>query len=90
MLTIFAVLHKDRGNTHIQLIEDGRLITDSIDVANLLNNYFIHAVPTHMPNLQPEALKMHLGVIAIEQKLERTNKLFIHFCSGFVHLKDYF
>ena len=29
---------KDRGNSHIQLIEDGRLITDSIDVANLLKH----------------------------------------------------
>ena len=36
---------KHRGNGHIQVIEDGCLITDSIDVANLLNDYFIHAVP---------------------------------------------
>ena len=63
---------KDRGNSHIQLIEDGRLITDSIDVANLLNDYFIHAVPrpTHMSNLQPEECKTHSSVIAIEQKFK--------------------
>ena len=63
---------KDRGNSHIQLIEDGRLITDSIDVANLLNDYFIHAVPrpTHMSNLQPEEFKTHSSVIAIEQKFK--------------------
>ena len=36
---------KDRGNSHVQLIEDGRLITDSTDIANLLNDYFINAVP---------------------------------------------
>ena len=42
---------KDRGNTHIQLVKDGRLITDSIDVANLLNDYYIHAVFTDMSNL---------------------------------------
>ena len=63
---------KDRGNSHIQLIEDGRLITDSTDVANLLNDYFIHAVPrpTHMSNLQPEEFKTHSSVIAIEQKFK--------------------
>lgn len=50
---------KDRGNGHIQLIEDGRLITDSTDVANLLNDYFIHAEPgpTHMSNSRPEEFK---------------------------------
>ena len=63
---------KDRGNSHIQLIEDGRLITDSIDVTDLLNNYFIHAVPrpTHMSNLQPEEFKTHSSVIAIKQKFK--------------------
>ena len=63
---------KDRGNSHIQLIEDRRLITDSIDVGNLLNDYFIDAVPrpTHMSNLQPEEFKTHSSVTAIEQKFK--------------------
>ena len=71
---------KDRGNTHIQLVEDGCHITDSIAEANLLNDYFIHVVPTHMSNLQPEAFKTHSSVIAIEQKTPMTNKFFIHSC----------
>ena len=61
---------KEKGNTPVQLIEDGRLVTDSIGVANLLNDYFIHAVPTHVPNLQPEFFKTHSSVIAIEQELK--------------------
>ena len=50
---------KDRGNGHIELIEDGRLITDSTGVANLLKDYFIHAEPrpTNMSTLRPEEFK---------------------------------
>ena len=65
---------KDRGNSHVQLIEDGRLITDSTDIANLLNDYFINAVPrpaSHMPNLQPEDFKTHPSVVSIGRKLGR-------------------
>ena len=65
---------KDRGNSHVQLIKDGRLITDSADIANLLDYYFFNAVPrpaSHMPNLQPEEFKTHPSVVSIGQKLER-------------------
>ena len=63
---------QSRGNSYIQLIEDGRLINDSIDVASLLNDYFIHAVPrpTHMSTLQPEDFKTHSSVIAIQKKFK--------------------
>ena len=71
-----------QARTEVTLIfnwlKTGATLSDSIDVANLFNDYFIHAVPTHMSNLQPEAFKTHSSVIAIEQKTPRKNKFFIH------------
>ena len=67
--------------------EDGCLINDNIDVANLLNNYFIHAIPTYIPNLQLEAVKTHSSVIAIEQKLKgQMSFLFTPFQDSYIRM----
>ena len=36
---------------NIQLLEDGRLITDNIEVANVFNKYFTDDVSAHIPNM---------------------------------------
>ena len=55
---------RDKQSSHIQLNEGCRLIPDSVDVTNLLNDYFIHA--TDMPDLHQEAFKSHPSIIVMD------------------------
>ena len=52
---------------HIQLLEEGRLISDNREIANIFNKHFIDGVAAHIPTLSEHAFANHLSVNKISQ-----------------------
>ena len=53
---------------NIQLLEEGRLITNNTEVANVFNKYFTDGVSAHIPNLCESTFVNHVSVNEIKQR----------------------
>lgn len=59
---------KSAPQQNIQLLEEGRLITDNTKVANVFNKYFTDGVSAHIPNLCESSFINHASVNEIRQR----------------------
>lgn len=51
---------KSTQQQHIKLLEEGQLITDNMEIANIFNKHFIHGVAAHISILSEHAFADHL------------------------------
>ena len=59
---------KGTQQQHIQRLEEGWLITDNMEIANIFNKHFIDDVAAHVPILYAHACANHLSVNKISQR----------------------
>ena len=71
---------------NIQLLEEGRLITDNIEVANIFNKHFTDSVAAYhsITNLHENALANHLSVNEISRRCSHLQFSFRHIEVGYV------
>ena len=49
---------KSTQQQQIQLMEEGRLITDNVEIANIFNKHFTHGIAAHIPILPEHAFTL--------------------------------
>ena len=59
---------KSTQQQQIQLLEEGQLITDNVEIANIFNKHFIHGVAAYIPILSEHAFVNHLSVNEISHR----------------------
>ena len=59
---------KGTQQQHIQLLEEGWLITYNMEIANIFNKHFIDDVTAHVPILYAHVCANHLSVSKISQR----------------------
>ena len=59
---------KSTQQQQIQLMEEGRLITDNVEIANIFNKHFTHGIAAHIPILPEHAFVNHLSVNEISHR----------------------
>ena len=59
---------KSTQQQQIQLLEEGRLITDNVEIANIFNKHFIDSAAAHIPMVSEHALVNHLSVNEISYR----------------------
>ena len=69
---------------HIQLPEEGRLISDNREMAKIFTKRFIDGAAAHIPTLSEHAFAKHLIVNKISQKCNHLQFSFRHVEVGYV------
>ena len=76
---------KSTQQQHIQLLEEGRLITDHMEIANVFNKHFIDGAAAHISIWSTEnAFANHLSVNKISQRCNRLQFSFRHVEEGYI------
>ena len=75
---------KTTQQQHIQLLEEGRSITNNMEIANIFNKHFIDGVAAHIPILCEHAFANYLSVNKINLRYNLLQFFFRHVEMGYV------
>ena len=67
-LTAYLLPSNSTQQQQMQLLEEGRLITDNVEIANIFNKHFIDGVAAYIPILSEHAFVNHLSVNEISHR----------------------
>ena len=75
---------KSTQQQHVQLLEEGRSITDNMEITNIFNKHFIDGVATYIPIFCENAFADHLSVNKISLRYNLLQLFLLHFEMGYV------